>query len=146
MKKLFLIIFVGLFCAMSPTQATSLVVTATICKYTRLSVVSQPSSVMVTVDDIVRGYVDAPVSVAATVRSNVLSGYLVEFSTNSDFVDQTVVQGLAVPVQFGPNGGSARQPGLVGTASLNLWFRFVLSAKTRPGTYPWPVQISAANI
>lgn len=125
----------------------SLNISASVLKHVSMQVVARPDSVVVTADDLARGYVDVPGTAQFTVRSNTSDGYLLVFTSSSDFFDQALVSGLESDVQLGPNGGDIAQnaigKGLASTA-LGLGFRFVLSASAQQGVYAWPMGVSAA--
>ncbi|MDB5745028.1 MAG: repeat-containing protein [Polaromonas sp.] len=124
---------------------TKLVVTATVMKHASLKVLSQPASVTVTAADIRVGYVDVPAPAQVAVQSNTQAGYMLMFESQGEFLQQTLVRGLANDVQVGAAGGGIVQtPGGRGMSktTLDLGFRFVLSASAQQGTYPWPMRLS----
>ena len=122
-----------------------LTVTATIAKQASLKVLTQPSVVVVTSGDVARGYVDVPTPAQLAVRSNSLSGYLLEFASEGAFMRQILVTGLASNVQLSPAGGTVMQPpsgaGVTDT-TVALGYRFLLAESTTQGTYPWPMRVS----
>lgn len=124
---------------------TKLTVSATVLKRATLKVLSQPGSVMITSTDIERGYIDVPTPSQVAVRSNSLSGYLLVFEIEGDFVSNALVRGMGTEVQLGPNGGVVPQPAEgrgVGNTTHQLGFRFMLSSSARQGTHAWPLQVS----
>lgn len=127
----------------------SLTVKATILKHASMQVMSQPGSVVVTAADIARGYVDVAASSQILVKSNTQSGYMLMFTSQGDFVRQTLVKGLANDVQLGAAGGGVAQPvsgrGMTKTA-LDLAYRFVLSESARQGVYAWPMRLSVTPL
>lgn len=121
----------------------------TILKHTSVQVLSQPASVVVTAEDIARGYVDVPAATHVAVRSNTPQGYLLEFASQGDFMRQIVVRGLDAEVQLTPEGGLVAQRGSAsGTtrATLALGYRFMLSSSAQQGTYAWPMRVAALPI
>lgn len=124
---------------------TRLQVTATVPKRVSLEILAQPAAVVITAEDIMRGHVDVPMQIEIVIRSN-STEYLLDFSTTGNFMRQIIVSGFANEVQFGPEGGVAAQtaaPDRLSRQGAFLAFRFVLSESARPGTYPWPVRLSA---
>jgi hypothetical protein len=141
----------GLLVASLPATAGSaeakLTVSATILKRTTLKVLAQPSAVVVTANDIARGYVDVPTPAQVAIQSNAPDGYLLDFESEGDFMRQTLVRGLANDVQLSPAGGAIAQRGAgVTRITLALGFRFLLSESARQGTYSWPMRISATPL
>jgi hypothetical protein len=137
------------FSAAANQAEMQLRVSATVLKRASVQVISQPAAVTVSADDLVRGYVDVPAPAQLAIKSNSPSGYLLEFANQGDFMSQILVTGLASNLQFGPDGGVVAQPGNsngVTRATLNLGFRFLLSASAQPGIYAWPIRLSVAAL
>lgn len=126
-----------------------LAVRATIAKRATLQVLAQPSSVVITEQDIARGYVQVPGRAQVSIRSNSPAGYMLVFASESDFVRHIRVSGLGHDVQIGAGGGVVPQRGAaqgVTQATLELGFRFELAPDARQGTFAWPVQLSVTPI
>lgn len=138
--------------SMSPGVAADEVrvpVTATIAKRATLKVLAQPVTVVISAADIARGYVEVPGRAQLSIRSNSLSGYMLVFASEGDFVRRIRVSGLGNEVQIGAGGGIVPQSGSaqsVTQATLELGFRFELAANARQGTYAWPVRMSVVPI
>jgi hypothetical protein len=123
--------------------------TLTILKQARLTIVTQPSAVIVTAADIARGYVDVPAPADVAVQTNSAHGYMLEIGSVGDFVRQIVVRGLGNEVQLSSAGGWVKQSAQgsgVTKATLALGFRFLLSEAAREGSYAWPVNLSVTPI
>lgn len=121
-------------------------VTANVLKQASMRVLAQPAAVVVTTADIRRGYVDAPDSVHLSIRSNSAEGYVLDFAGEGDFIRRIQVTGLGSEVQMGPAGGLVPQSGAMSrpvNTSVLLTFRFILSDVAKPGTYRWPMRLSA---
>jgi hypothetical protein len=128
---------------------TKLTVSATISKHASLQVLSQPSSVVITADDMARGYVDVPSPAQVTVQSNTQDGYLLMFENQGDFLRHALVKGLDSDVQVSAGGGGVAQRSLgrgMRKNLLNLGFRFVLSDSARQGVYAWPMRLSVSAL
>lgn len=122
-------------------------VTANVLKRASLSVLAQPAAVVITTADIRRGYVDAPDPVHLSIRNNSAEGYLLDFASEGDFFRHVQVTGLGNEVQMGPAGGLVPQPGAASrpvNTMVSLTFRFILSDVAKPGTYRWPMRLSAS--
>jgi hypothetical protein len=110
-----------------------------------LSVESEPSSLRITEEDVVRGYVELPKASRVQVRTNTPSGWLAELQVREGPYRSIEVSGLGAPAQVNANGGWIAQPypGTTRPVSLELGYRFLLSPDARPGVYPWPVALAA---
>lgn len=124
-------------------------VSATVLKHASLKVLAQPASIVITPEDVARGYVDVAAPAQVAIKSNSPGGYMLEFANEGDFMRQIQVRGLATDLQLGVAGGAVMQPGAasgITRATLDLGFRFLLAQSARPGTYPWPVHLSVTPI
>jgi hypothetical protein len=148
-------VLVAAFCLVLLSMAAAdpgvgkLTVTATVRKHASMKVVMQPTSVLVTADDVARGFVDVPASVQLVVRSNSPGGYLLDFGSNDNFLHQIRVTGLDRDVQLGSAGGAVAQAALgpgMKSAVLTLGFRFVLSRTAQQGIYAWPLALTVASL
>jgi hypothetical protein len=143
----------GFGMAMAPLGAaasdqTTLKVSATILKRASLQVLAQPSTVVITADDIARGYIDVS-QVEVAISNNSLQGYMLVFDCHAEFVRQTRVRGLDREVQLGADGGAVVQTANgqgVTNMVLDLVFRFELAASARQGVYPWPMELSVTPL
>ncbi len=119
-------------------------VSATVLKRASLQLLAQPAALIVTASDLARGYVEVPAATRVAIRSNSPDGYLMEFSSDSDFIRQVHVDGLDTAVQLEPAGGivAQRGTGSVVRTTLQLGYRFVLADNAREGRHPWPMRMS----
>ena len=124
-------------------------VRATVLPRTTLTLHGQQSALVITGEDIRRGYVEAPAASRVEIRSNDPRGYLLVFEYQAGpelpFRD-LIVRGLDREVQIGPGGGWVPRTGARGPVSAELTYRFSLSEDARPGTYPWPLSLSARTL
>lgn len=131
------------------TEQASMTVSATVLKHASLRVLAQPSALVVTPQDVARGYVDVSTPAQVAIKSNSPRGYMLEFASEGDFMRQILVKGLSSELQLAPAGGAVMQPpsatGVTRT-TLQLGFRFMLAEDARPGTYAWPVHLSVTPI
>lgn len=140
---------VSLSLAAADPGISKLTVTATVRKHASMKMVMQPTSVLVTADDVARGFLDVPASVQLVVRSNSPGGYLLDFGSNDNFLHQIRVTGLDRDVQLGSAGGAVAQPALgpgMKSAVLTLGFRFVLTKTAQQGIYAWPLALTVASL
>src|SRR5665647_154909 len=139
----------GPLAAAAGSNEAKLMVSATILKHASLQVLAQPASVVVTEADIARGYVDVPTGAQVAIRNNSLSGYMLEFASQGDFMRQILVRGLGNDVQLSPAGGAVTQHSTgrgVTKTTLDLGFRFVLAESAHQGTYAWPMRLSVTPL
>jgi hypothetical protein len=136
------------FALVLPLQAGAgggaVLVRAVVVKHARLTLVSQPSTFVITPDDISRGYIDCAVPTELAVRGNSPDGYEIGFASTGEFVSAAAVKGLSRPVRIGAHGGAAVLPALAPrqTSVLKLAYRFELAPNARSGVYEWPIRVS----
>lgn len=124
-------------------------VSATVMKHASLKVLAQPAAVVITAEDVARGYVDVAAPAQVAIRSNSPRGYMLEFANEGDFMRGILVRGLSSDVQLSPAGGAVMQSGSatgVTRATLDIGFRFMLAENAVPGTYAWPMRLSVAPV
>jgi hypothetical protein len=111
---------------------------------TLLNVESQPPSLVLTEADLARGYVEVPAVSRIRVRSNDPNGYLLAFDVTAGPFTAIEVTGLGPAARISANGGWLVRP-FAGTQPVTseLTYRFLLASNVQPGTYPWPVSLSA---
>jgi hypothetical protein len=123
-------------------SSTTLSVAARVLPMVRVQMLRQPATLEITAGDIERGFVELRAATVMRVVSN--TRWEVSFLSHGDFARLTQVSGLSGSLPVGPDGSSrisrsaSKEP-----ASLELGYRFELSPDARPGTYPWPVTVSA---
>jgi hypothetical protein len=108
----------------------------------RVKMRNQPASLEVTARDVERGYVERAGASLLEVTSN--TPWQIHFRPSGEVIRTARVSGLAGEVLVGPEGGSrsnllaARQ-----MSAFELSYRFELAPGAQPGTYPWPLVMSA---
>ncbi len=134
-----------------PPKAGSarLQVTASVPSRAALRVLHQERKLVVTAEDVARGYVDAPAASRVEVRNNQKAGCLLVFERiagpDAPF-GKVSVRGLGRDVEIGAGGGFVPHPYAPAPVTEELSFRFSLSRDARPGTYPWPLQVSVRTM
>jgi len=121
---------------------------AQVLEHTSMNVLSQIQELVVTNSDILRGYVDARAASRVQVKSNNPQGYFLVFEVMTG--PETVFHSVNVlvggrEVQLSPTGGWVHQPFIRGGATTDLSYRFVLAKNAKPGTYTWPLMLSALS-
>jgi hypothetical protein len=132
--------------AMTTTASSKVSVTATVQASAILKVQYQNPEIVITNGDIERGYVEVRAASRLEVKNNSRAGYLLVFEgLDGPFrpFHEVHVHGLGREVQMDSSGGLIQQPYMSGTVELELSYRFILSKNAPPGTYEWPLLISA---
>jgi hypothetical protein len=124
-------------------------ISARVLERTRMTVLDQAQELVVTNADISRGYVEIPAATRISVKSNNPAGYLLAFeaANGADSLFQSVNVFIGGrEVQLSPTGGGwVPQPYVRGEVTQYLSYRFALSRDARPGTYHWPLLVSALS-
>lgn len=133
--------------AYAEQRNTAIGVSAVVLPHVQLKVVSQTSRLRVSKADIARGYVEVTSGSQIDIKSNCRDGYVLAFSNLPGQISSVQIFGLDGAVEIGPEGGNVVQrfPGLQ-VKSLELSYRFNLSAAMQPGDYQWPVHMSARTL
>ena len=109
-----------------------------------LEVVGQPATLTLTADDLARGYVDIPGRYH--VSHNDRRGYLLRFLPLAGVTREVEVRGLGGTVILGGDAVEVHRAGDSFEQDVALEFRFVLAEGVGPGTFDWPVQLTAQPI
>ena len=132
------LIYIGTAQAGSPASFN---VAATVLPRVTLSAASQPASLVISGDDVRRGYVDATEPTRLVVVSNDPRGFAIDIWPASGIFMSVRVHGTGESVIVGRDGGTIVQRSLAGRGlPLTLTWRFMLADATVPGRYPWPLQ------
>ena len=119
-------------------------VSAVVPKRVTLTALEQPAQLMLTEEDVERGYKD--VSARYQVRHNDPHGYLLHLAPRIGLTRQIEVRGLASEVVLGDADLAIRQASAGRLHDFELAFRFVLDPAARPGSYALPVHVTAAPL
>jgi hypothetical protein len=111
--------------------------------HTALKIVHQIPHLVVTSRDIIRGFVEVPIASKIEVTNNSLAGFLIVFEGLGIPFREVYIQGLGNDVQVTAGGCWIPQPHSRGKVMLELSYRFILAENAQPGTYSWPLIISA---
>ena len=111
---------------------------------TLLTIVEPPTTITVTNEDVRRGYLDLPQALGFNVRSNVREGYVVRFEALPEPFVRAHIRWQRVHAVVGRSHEAwVSQPYTQGTQSVRADVRLDLGPQTTPGTYTWPLQVSA---
>ena len=127
------------------TGTARIQVMATVPSRATLRVLHQERMLVVTPEDVARGYVDAPAASRIEVRNNSRGGCLLVFERISGpdaSFGKVSVHGFDRDVEIGPEGGFVPHSYASAPVTAELSYRFSLDRDARPGTYSWPLQVS----
>jgi hypothetical protein len=136
-----------------PQAGQSLQVSVTVLEVLRLSVLHQTHTITVKAEDVQRGYVDIVAGTNLEILSNALSGFKMQFQLQDSAFKEVEVSGLHNNIVLDGNGASGAS--LASAAhferqafrtNYELSYRFKVPANMSAGVYPFPVQISLANL
>jgi hypothetical protein len=121
---------------------TSINVSATVNAGARLQVQSAPTEILVSDEDLRRGFIDVAQSTDLLIRSNSAQGYALDLTTVTPMFSSVVVRGLESEQSLSGEGGTIVQRWHAPqTVNLSLQFRLVLAPGIAAGRYPWPMHI-----
>lgn len=106
-----------------------------------LKVLYQVPELVVTHADILRGYVEVKSASRIEIRSNVF--FFLRFIGLREPFEKVYIRGFGRDVLIGPRESSLFLPDIRGFATFDLSYKFFLSKDAQPGTYSWPLEISA---
>jgi hypothetical protein len=133
--------------AVNTSGEVKVTVTATVLARATLKILYQAPELVVTNADIIRGYVEVKGASHIAVKNNNRAGYLLAFEGLSrPFKEVYVNGGMGAEVQISSGGGWIHQPYTQGPVPMELSYRFVLAENAQPGTYAWPLSLSASPL
>jgi hypothetical protein len=109
--------------------------------YATLKIVYQTPELVVTQADILRGYVEVKSASRIEIRSNVF--FFLRFSGLEEPFKEVQIRGFGKDVVVDSGGSSLFLPDIRGFVTFELTYKFILLKDAHPGTYVWPVEISA---
>lgn len=125
------------------SSISKVMVGATIPARANLKILHQDTELVITQADIIRGYVEVRGGSRFEVKNNSAAGYLLSFDNLDGPFKEIQIQGLGTEAQLSPRGGFVPQPYARGTVVKELDYRFMLAENAQPGTYSWPLHITA---
>ncbi len=128
-----------------PTSS-KLMVTANVVARTTMRTIRQIQEVVITHADIKKGYIDIKNGSLIEVRSNNHAGYLLNFEGEMGTFKAIHIDGLGSLLQITSGSGFIHRPRHKGPLTIELNYRIFLSENARPGTYRWPLMVSAQSI
>ena len=123
----------------------SITVRAVVLPFATVKTIHEPATLMITEEDIRKGFVDDSSPSLIEVRTNNRRGCILTLDAGEGPFKETEVtlQGNSVVV--------GRQGGMIvlqtfGRQVVSMRYRFLLAHDTRPGTYPWPYSLSISPL
>ena len=129
----------------SPGASGKVQVTARVLPRAEARILSQPSPVLVTEEDLLRGFVDSS-GILVEVENNLPGGILLVFDgipMEPGMFRAVEIRGPGGQVRIDPAGGWVPVSPGKGRAIFLLECRFLLGKDSVPGRYPWPYSLSA---
>ena len=125
-------------------NSASIGVSATVLAFSKVNVLFQAPQLTIDADDIERGYMDVLAGSRIEVKCNSRDGYTLTFDPILNLFNAVQITGLGGVVELGTEGGTVVQRGSgAQAASLQLGYRFILAKNVLPGSYTWPLALSA---
>ena len=127
--------------------SATMTVGATVVAYAAVESVKHDGTLILTDDDVARGYVDLERGASLTVRTNSARGYWLGFELASEVVSGLTVSGLGEETFMRIPGASVFQPTHGFTRqTIELRIRFHVSPDATPGVYPWPLAFAVTPL
>jgi hypothetical protein len=125
------------------SATATLSVSATVMARAMATTEYQSPELVITAADIARGYVDVPRATRLQVRTNSANGYLLVFESTQPLFTEVQVSGAGEQVSIASGNGWVLEPFTATTVSMVLSYRFSLAPGVRPGSYAWPLSVTA---
>lgn len=116
-------------------------VSATVVDTVGIRPLHQAQNLVVTAQDVQRGYVEVPAASRFEIRSR--GATVFEFRPTADIFRSVKVSSTGGAAEFGAGGGTLLQKSSGDAlASVSVNYRFDLAAGVSPGTYRWPLALT----
>jgi hypothetical protein len=106
-----------------------------------LNVLYQTPELVITQADILQGYVEIKSASHIEIRSNVF--FFLRFSGLGEPFEEVFIRGFGKELLINKGESSFFLPDVRGFATFELSYKFSLSGNAQPGTYAWPIKITA---
>ena len=116
-------------------------VSATVVDTVSVRSVYQAQQLVVSAEDVRRGYVDIAGASRFSIRCASLC--LFDFKPSGELFRSVRVSGFDSSAEFGPGGATVvHKPAPRASSDVAIHYRFTLAPDVQPGAYPWPVSLS----
>jgi hypothetical protein len=103
----------------------------------------QQPQLEITSQHVAQGYIDVLHASRIELRNNSPSGFILTIENQGEPFRDVYVNGFENQIQLNSGTAWVLMPYIPVPKTLDLSYRFVLSENARPGSYPWPLQITA---
>ena len=131
---------------LTEAASKSIAVSAFVTANAVMQVEYQAQQLVVTADDVARGYCDAPVASRLRVSSNSRAGYLISIFNRLPIFKSVRVDMPDASAQISRDGGSIAQRRHGKEMLTQMTYRFMLADGVGPDTSPWPLQLDVRPI
>ncbi len=107
------------------------------------TLVSQTGIINITAADIARGYVELDQATVLDVYSNSRDGYYLSFEAGSHLFSEIWVMDQNRTTLLSNGSGYIHQDNISSKETKRLSYRFILPKLLSPGSYDWPLMVSA---
>ncbi|HOE17386.1 MAG TPA: response regulator [Syntrophorhabdaceae bacterium] len=128
--------------AYAGSTRTKIMVSARIPALTSLKILHQAREIIITDEDIRKGYIDMESASRIQVRNNNPAGYMLTLQGIQWPLREARVRGLANEIWITSGSAFVHQPYSRAAITAELSYRFLLAEDAKPGTYSWPLSIS----
>lgn len=133
------------FPAMAATRDTNAIgVTARVMPYFESESIESVKTLLITEEDVTRGFVEVPAASTVTVRTN--ARHALVFRIGDARFSEVRIGGLEREVVVSRAGGFAPQPLRLGSTTYELDYRIALNDLVAPGTYEIPVSVQVRSL
>lgn len=121
----------------------TLTVSATVLPRTAVTSVASPTAIVVSADDVRRGYVDVGAPTRLLLSNNAPRGFAIDVFPTAGIFTAVNVRSAGAAAFLGRDGGTIVERSVHGRAiAITLSWRFMLADDVTPGLYPWPLQLT----
>lgn len=113
----------------------------------KYSILHQESNLIITQEDINKGFIDIHEAVVLSVKTNSTNGYLLTLSLESNMFSRVTVHNENNVYNFSETGGEIHMPFQgMNVTTQKLSIRFHLLSNISPGQYKWPATVLISAI
>lgn len=138
---------VGAHSASASSTRAALQVSARVLPFLQMDMRHQTSTLMISPDDIQRGFVDVASATVFHVRTNRRDGYTLSVENRGNWMKRVWLKDGVRTVELPPEGGVVRLPYHGGRRGEEKAFdvRFFLNENAAAGSYPWPLSFHTTD-
>lgn len=135
---------IGFPAAASSRDSNAIGVTARVAPYLVSELVESVETLLITEEDVARGFVEIPAASTVKVRTN--ARHALVFRIGDARFSEVRIGGLEREVVVSRAGGFAPQPLRLGSTTYELGYRIALNDLVAPGTYEVPVSYQVRSL